>query len=334
MKITHLILGICALLPAACTLHEEPVRTPDGEMGVDPTQVVVNADITLNIELPSADQEIFALPDTVMHRFIVEAFNADREVVNRQVIYESDLTATTFTIPVSMRLHAADYRLVVWSDYVRVSNPDAQLYYNAESLVPVINNGGYRGNTNAKDAFSAVADLSLRGYANDWNAKVNVELALKRPLGRYQIVSTDVEAFRRRVAYGTINGRSFSARIKYAGYLSVGYNCYDQVRKHSLNYMTYTTRLNLKDGDTSATLGFDYIFIAPDEDLTVPVEIEIVNDNNESVSRSLVNLPLQRDMNVTVSGRFLTSTADGGLVIDPGYDGSTTVDVGTLTPTR
>lgn len=334
-KLSIIALALPVILAlGSCVLHEEPKRTVNGELGVDPTQVVLDAELTLNVELPGTDQTIFELPDTVMHRFIIEAYNRDREVVDRQVIYDNDLAATTFALPVTMRLHAAHYRIVVWSDYVRVSDPEAQLYYNAESLMPVVNNGGYRANTNAKDAFSGCADLDLLQYADQWNAKVTADIPLLRPMGRYELVSTDVEAFRRRLAEGNISGTRFTANIKYSGYLSVGYNCYDQIRKHSLNYMSYKTSFRVPVSDTSISLGFDYLFVSPDENIEVPVEIEIVNENNETVSRSFVSLPITRNMNTVVKGRFLTSTADGGLNIDSAYDGDVTVDVGTLTPER
>lgn len=328
------IIVLTAFAAVSCDLHEEPERTADGELGVDPTQVVLNTEITLNLELPGTDETFFPLPDTVMHRFVVEAYNRDREVVNRQVLYDKDLSARTFSLPVSMRLHATAYRIVVWSDYVRISDPDAQLYYNADILTPVINNGNYRGCANAKDTFSGYIDIDLLPYADEWNARVDAAIELKRPMGRYEIVATDVEAFNRRVAAGTVKGIKFTARVSYGGYLAVGYNCYDQVRKHSLNYMYYTRTLGTKFDGTELTIGFDYIFTSPDETLDVPVEIEILNENNESVSRSAVTLPIGRNMNTVVRGRFLTSTADGGLNIDPGFDGDITIDMGTLTPTK
>lgn len=332
-KILVAAAGVCLL--SACTLHEAPKRTAEGELGVDPTQVMLDITITANVELPGTDESTIVLPDTVQHRFVVEAYNSDREVVNRQVFYDTDLSATKFTIPVTMRLHARKYRIVVWSDYVRISDPDAQLYYDAATLAPVINNGSYRGNAEAKDAFTGYADINLMPYADEWNSKVSVDIALSRPVGRYELITTDVEAFKRRIAEGAISGEKFTAVIKYDGFLSVGFNCYDQVRKHSLNYMSYKTTLRIPTDETaSLTIGFDYLLVAPDESLNIPVEVEIVNENNETVSRSFVSIPVTVDANVKVSGRFLTSTADGGMNIDPGYDGSTTIDVGTLTPTR
>lgn len=325
---------LAAMGLSSCVLHEEPERTADGELGVDPTQVTVNAEINLNVELPGTEEKIFAMPDTVMHRFVVEAYNREREVVNRQVLYSEDLEATVFSLPVTMRLHASQYRIVVWSDYVRVSDPEAQLYYNADSLTPVINNGGYRGNSNAKDSYSGYVDLDLKQYAKEWNARINTEIRLMRPMGRYELVTTDLKAFQHRLEEGSVKGTSFTARIKYAGYLAVGFNCYDRIRKHSLNYMTYTTRLHIPDDAQTLSIGFDYIFIAPDEKLEVPVEIEVVNENSETVSRSIVTLPVIQDMNTVVTGRFLTSTADGGLNIDPGYDGDDVIDLGTINPIR
>lgn len=317
---------------SSCVLHEEPERTSNGELGVDPTEVSLNVDVTLNLELPGTDETLFQVPDTLMHRFVVEAYNKDRELVNRQVIYDDDLTTSVFSIPVNMRLHAKLYRIVVWSDYVRISDPESQLFYNASTLTPVLNNGSYRGNSNAKDAFSGYADIDLMRYADDWNAKVEVDVQLKRPLGRYQLVSTDVESFKRRLGEGAINGKSFTARIKYSGYLAVGYNCYNGIRKHMLNYMSYNTVLRIPEDEPTLQIGFDYIFISPDENLDVPVEVEVVNENNETVSRSVVTLPMKQDRNIIVKGRFLTSTADGGVNIDSGYDGYLTIDIGPLTP--
>lgn len=319
---------------SACTLHEEPEPTPDGEIGVDPTQVILNAELNMNLELPGTDQKVFELPDTVIRRFVVEVYNRDREVVNRQVLYDGDLAKTNVSFPMTLRLHASVYRIVVWSDYVRKSAPEAELHYNASTLYPVINNGSYRANSNAKDSFSGFVDLDLLGYADEWNAKVDVDIELSRPMGRYQLISTDVQAFRRRLAEGSVKGTTFTARIKYAGYLSVGYNCYDQIRKHSLNYMSYNTAIRIPADDPTVSIGFDYIFIGPDETLDVPVEIEVVNENNETVSRSMANLSLTKNRNTVVKGRFLTSTSDGGLNIDPGYDGDLSVDFGTLTPDK
>ena len=335
MKNKYLIIQLTLLVMSvatSCTLHEEPHRTSSGELGVDPTEVSLNVDIALNVELPGSGEKIFQIPDTLMHRFIVEAYNRDREVVDREVFYDADLRATSFSISANMRLHAQAYRIVVWSDYVRVSDPESQLFYNAASLTPVLNNGGYRGNTDAKDAFSGYSDIDLRKYAGEWNPKVETDVRLRRPMGRYQLVSTDVESFRRRLAEGSVAGESFTARVKYSGYLAVGYNCYDALRKHMLNYMSFNTPLKLNDDATEISIGFDYIFISPDDKLEVPVEVEVVNEKNETVSRSMLTLPLQQDRNVIVKGRFLTSTAEGGVDVDPGYDGYFTVDIGPLTP--
>lgn len=329
-----MLAAVTLLAASSCTLHEYPTRTSNGELGVDPTEVSLNVDISLNLELPGTDQTLFQVADTLMHRFVVEAYNKDREVEARQVVYDADMDGTVFSLPVNMRLHAKPYRIVVWSDYVRVSDPEEQLFYDASSLSPVLNIGGYRGNTDAKDAFSGYTDIDLMQYADEWNAKVEVDVKLTRPLGRYQLESTDVESFKRRLAEGSITGNSFTARIKYAGYLAVGFNCYDRLRKHMLNYMSYNTALRIPADDPTVSLGFDYLFVASDEELDVPVEVEVVNEKNETISRSLVTLPIKQDRNVIVKGRFLTSTTDGGVNVDPGYDGFLTIDIGPITPDR
>lgn len=62
-------------LMAGCTLHEEPELTVDGEVGVDPTSVLLTANLNVNINLgerPLTRAE--AEKDGYLHRFIVEAY--------------------------------------------------------------------------------------------------------------------------------------------------------------------------------------------------------------------------------------------------------------------
>ena len=92
--------GLLALpfLMAACTLHEEPELTADGELGVDPTEVNVEVNLTLDLNLPEQGNEenssarVSANTD-YLHRFIVEAY------LNRQPFAGQHETACPF-VPV------------------------------------------------------------------------------------------------------------------------------------------------------------------------------------------------------------------------------------------
>ncbi|MDE5661461.1 MAG: hypothetical protein K2I04_02415, partial [Muribaculaceae bacterium] len=81
----------------------------------------------------------------------------------------------------------------------------------------------------------------------------------------------------------------------------------------------------------SISLGFDYCFVdAGEEGAKIPVEIEILNEKNQQVSRTVLSLPVVQGYNTVVSGRFMTGTDDGSVSVDPGYDGTIDIDLGKL----
>lgn len=339
--------GLLALpfLMAACTLHEEPELTADGELGVDPTEVNVEVNLTLDLNLPEQGNEenssarVSANTD-YLHRFIVEAY-FNRQPVARQVFVENITDRTHLSLPVSMKLHARSYQLVVWKDYVSAETPEEDLHYNTQSLVPVIpNRASHTGNTEYKDVFVGTTSLDLTAYADQWGAVVEQDVTLQRPVARYELIATDVDKFLQRIADGEVNGETFTARIKYSGYLPVGYNALDNVPKHSLMYMQYNTSFELpEEGTNELRVGFDYVFVSNEGSASVPMEIEIVNEENVTVANSVLNVPLERGKNTVWTGEFLTGDDqggqggdepgedEGGIGIDPDYDNETDLGV-------
>lgn len=340
--------GLLALpfLMAACTLHEEPELTADGELGVDPTEIGVEVNLTLDLNLPEQGNEenssarVSANTD-YLHRFIVEAY-FNRQPVARQVFVESITDRTHLSLPVSMKLHARSYQLVVWKDYVSAETPQEDLHYNTQSLVPVIpNRASHTGNTEYKDVFVGTTSLDLSAYTDQWGAVVELDVALQRPVARYELIATDVDKFLQRIADGEVSGERFTARIKYSGYLPVGYNVLDDVPKHSLMYMQYNTSFDVpEEGTDELRVGFDYVFVSNEGSASVPMEIEIVNENNVTVANSVLNVPLERGKNTVWTGEFLTGDDQGGqgggdepgededgIGIDPDYDNETDLGV-------
>ena len=337
------------LLMSACTLHEEPELTADGGLGVDPTLVNVEATLNLDLNLPRlGNGEEGTAPvsaDTAyLHRFIVEAY-LNRQPVAREVFVENITDRTHLSLPVSMKLHAREYQLVVWKDYVSADAPEEDLHWNTQSLVPVIpNRASHTGNTEYKDVFVGTTSLDLSAYADQWEAEVEVNVALQRPMARYELRATDVDKFLQRRADGEVSGDRFTARIKYSGYLPAGYNALDGVPKHSLMYMQYKTTFEVPEAEKEdLRIGFDYVFVSNEGSATIPMEVEIVDADNVTVANSVINVPVERGKNTVFAGEFLTGDDQGGgedpdpedpddeegggIGFDPEYDGEITVDV-------
>lgn len=325
---------LVAVLPVSCALFEEPKMTPEGTKGVDPTLVVVNVSMLLNVSITGQPADITPInPGDYVRRFVIVAYNADREECRRQIVTTPDLTTTQLTIPVTMRLNALNYRLVVWTDYAEAAAAEDDLMYDTSQMIPVVARGDYTANTNLKDAFTGYVDLDLRPYADRFNASIDADIELTRCCGRYEIVATDLGAFRNRITDGIIDGTHFIAHIRYGTFISLGYNCYDRVCKNIMTNIGYTTEVRVGDSETAIRLGFDFVLLSPGEKVNMPVYIDVTNEYGTTVSKAQVVVPVEHNANTMISGRFLTAAAEGGgLTIDPGFDGQITVDVGEIKP--
>ena len=236
---------ICLLLPlllAGCQLYESP-----GEEGVDPTQVTVMANIMVSLTIPQNEMDAVKAATRAeesmdyRHRFIVEAY-IDGVSLHREVFYAELTSQSTLTVPVSLNLHARHYRLAVWSDYVKTTE-DENPYYNCEILDPVTMNAPSPGNTEYKDAFFVTQELNLTPYADEWNVIVPVDVELIRPVARYELIATDMAAFRTRMKEAGMENDEFCIRVKYANYRYMGFDLLQQHPKHALMYMSYKKEL-------------------------------------------------------------------------------------------
>lgn len=339
MKITKLYTICCqwscmllSLLLSGC-LHEEPELTADGELGIDPTSVTINATLNLDLNLENMGIDLESNETTqYLHRFVVEAY-LNRQPITRETFVEEITSRTHLKLPLQMKLHARDYQLVVWSDFVKKESPEKDYLYQTDELVPVIpNQSAHVGNTPFKAVYTASQPVKLSKYRYEQQVVVPVSIELKCPMARYELMSKDVEKFLQKVDNGEITGKQFKARIKYSDYLPEGFNVLDGVPKHSLLYMQYVTSFRLPaKGTQELMLGFDYIFVDADKETTrIPVEIEIVNEKNETIARNVVNIPCYPNKNSRISGNFLTQNSDAednGIGIDPDYDGEVDLDV-------
>lgn len=337
-------MSLLSFLFQSC-LFENPEETDDGQLGIDPTNVTVRADITLNMTMPSAsdDTQAFVQPPCdgtdYRRRVIVSAVTEGRMPVTRTILLDIAEGAEKVVVPVTLKLNARDYDLMVWSDYVRVADNtvDSTYFYNASMLPNVYMSTAYRGNNAFKDAACASARLLLAQYRNEWNAAVDLELALERPVARMQLTADDTAAFLDRISAGEIIGTAFSVRISYPGYLCMGYNVVENVPRHSLMYMTYEHAFNIRSltAGEPFMLTCDYLFADSGANTAIPVQVEIMNTAKTEVYASTSFTAYCRAGFCTdIRYGFLTAKNDQGVTFDPGYAGNGTVVVPALPATK
>lgn len=342
--------SMMALLPVLATgcLSEFPEETADGEVGVDPTSVTVEAEISLDLNLPdSEDASVNNLyvnaanyPD-VLHRITIAAYEGTA-LAERVVVYEDLPLTNRFQTRVSVPLHARDYRLAVWVDYYGDFDTDeiaeTDSCYNTFDFTTVMKpkSKSYVGNNRFEDAFYGCQDLDLTRYRDEWGAKVPVSMELARPAGRFELVATDVTDFLALENVASVTdpegGSAFRVYLDYDGSMPVGYDVLSDVTRHAFDGMSFNASLRktaLENAGGEYSLLFDYILIDPDETFSVPVTLRVVNaeDTNVEYARYSFRLQCKRGVNTVIRAPFLTTDPNGGIGFDPDFDDEIDVDL-------
>ena len=329
MKQKYIIpfLALFAALLSGC-VHDYPTLTPDGEEGIDPTLVEVNTEVTLDLELvpleivtETARSGSTKAASDYRRRFIVEA-RREGKTEERQVtvLDEAEPGNDKLTLPINLRLHAVEYTLVVWTDYVE-AGAAADLYYNTENTEYIACTEPYTGSTDRRDCLYGTAALDLRPYRDEWNAKVQVQIEMVRPLAKYEIIATDVKEFLEKTGRQRAQGEAYTVTFTYGFYFPLAFNALSGKPADSQMGVTFTTPLDLPtDGSEECTLGTDYIFVNGAESY-VPLNIEIKDADGRTVGLTTgLDVPYRRGHLTTVRGPFLTSRFSPGVGIDPGFD--------------
>ncbi|WP_195646123.1 DUF6562 domain-containing protein [Bacteroides uniformis] len=336
MKKRYYLLFLFIILLTGC-VHDYPGMTADGGEGVDPTLVQVNTEVTLDLELvpleiitgKARSGTTKAAADTYRRRFIIEA-RRDGKVAQRQVTVPEEAEESgsgKITLPVNLRLHALEYTLAVWTDYV-AAGTEADLYYNTEDLQQVSCTTPYTGNTPYRDCLYGTAPLDLRPYRDEWNAKVQVQVDMVRPLAQYEIIATDVKDFLRKMKKERGTAEGYSVTFSYGFYVPLGFNVLTGKPANSQAGVSFTTPLTLPaDGSEECTIGTDYIFVNGTESFVV-LTMEVKDPAGEVTARTArLEVPYRRGHLTTVRGAFLTNEMKGGVDIDTGFDGDIDFDL-------
>lgn len=330
MKKLFILFLLLPTLLTSCRLYEEPEMTSDGELGTDPTEVTVEADVRLNLRLNEMERTHTRTTEAknFRHRIIVEAY-LNRQRMARKVVYEPVSDGSQLDVRLNMKLHARNYCLVTWADYVSADSEE-DLYYDTSDLVSAVSNEPYRANTDWKDVFCTSRTLDLSGYRNNWNAKVPLHIEAERPVAQYKLITNDVERFRNKIIsqYGeAAAAKKFTLTVRYTDYQPIGYNALDEVTKHAMMYMHYSRPVSLpEEGISEMQIAFDYPFVTGGE-AELPVAVELTNEKNELIARTYLRIPCKKGRLTTVRSNFLTNFSNGGINMDSEFEGEISTDI-------
>lgn len=332
---------VLTIVLASC-VHDYPSMTEDGEEGIDPTLVEVNTEVTLDLELVpleiitqknarSGTTKARAGKQTdYRRRFIIEAWREGKPTARQVTVMdtaEEENGDGKISLPIRLKLHALDYTLAVWTDYV-AADTDTDLYYDTKDLQYVACRDPYTGSTDYRDCLYGTAALDLRNYRDEWNAKVQVKVDMVRPLAKYELIATDVKDFLRKTKKQRTDGEAFTITFSYGFYLPTVFNVLSGKPADSRTGIAYTTPLTVPtDGQEECTIGTDFVFVNGEESF-VKLSMEIRDGSGNVISRTTgLEVPYRRGHLTTVRARFLTNEMQGGVDINDEFDGNIDVDL-------
>lgn len=336
-KYTIGFIALVLTIALAGCVHDYPGMTEEGEEGVDPTLVEVNTEVTLDLELVPLEiitQEsarsgtnkarniTTKADDGYRRRFIIEAWREGKPTTRQVTVMETaeEDGDAKISLPIHLKLHALEYTLAVWTDYVKAGTTD-DLYYDTDNLQQVACTDPYTGSTPHRDCLYGTAVLDLRQYRNEWNARVQIKVDMVRPLAKYELIATDVKKFLLKTQKQRAGGTAHTITVSYGFYFPLGFNVLTGKPDRSEMGVAFTAPLTVTDnGSGECTLASDYIFVNGDESY-VPLGIEIKDNAGNGISRTTgIDVPYRRGHLTTVRGHFLTNRYDTGIGIDPDFD--------------
>jgi hypothetical protein len=353
----YILLSVMSLLAfAGCDVHEFPEESTE--------KIPFLLHLDFNTEMPIYKEIFYARNGDVETRgeaerhnlrYIIKAYRTDNTRAGSRVadatfvFTKADFTDLNYTA--TIQLPEGTYDIRVWADYVDDGSVDDKYYDTRDfSEIIIADRMHHSGSNDYREAYRGIASVTVTNPAlyvgdivNTIDNQATVEM--KRPMGKFKFVSTDVDMFIGRViqmmlargnpvavdpeldtkaAYekllDDINLVEFYVVFRYNAFMPCSFNMFTDKPADSWTGMTFTSRMT-SDDISEMTLGYDYIFVNGNE-TTLSISIEVYNGDGErmSVSRP-INVPIVRSKMTVVKGEFLTSKATGGVTINPSYDG-------------
>lgn len=316
-----------AVLAAAvsCSVHEWPEPSAREQISVS---------LAFDTDMPVWGQEVDGRAENetdgrVDHgslRHIVRAYPVVGGAVQQHAAEEFVFTrnvADGYNCELTFKLVPGDYRLMVWTDLAE--SEGGVRYYDAADFAAIRLSGPHAANTDWRDAFRGVADMTVASYTSE-HAPQSVTVAMERPLAKYEFVTTDLAAFFAKEARddsraATASLDEYEVVFHYTGYMPVEYNMDIDKPTDSATGVQFKSSMTRLDDD-EASMGFDYVFVNGEE-TAVTVQVALVRkaDGKQVSMTPPIRVPLRRSVHTVVRGSFLLSDASGGMGIDPGYDG-------------
>lgn len=275
-------------------------------------------------------------------RYIIRAYSIDesgtvatipiREFVFSQMVMTSyDYVTEEVTLP------PGNYQLMAWADFVVPGTQD-DMHYNSLDFTKISLTGTHTANSDYRDAFRGTLQTMLAGSINEREPQTLI-IDMERPMAKFTFISNDLkefidkeetrvnrnnrttkEATTKAVSTKTVDLNDYRVLFIYSGYMPNTYNMFTDRPVDITTNVQFESVLS-KLNEDEASMGFDYVMVnGGDASVEVTVGLFDAEGNQISMSDPII-VPLNRSVNTIMRGSFMMMEANGGVGIDPDFDG-------------
>ena len=249
--------------------------------------------------------------------------NSNRTLVlSESFIKELD---ENFDTDVELELPSGDnYLITVWG-HLLDQNGEA-LYDDSDFNSIGLIKEKYTGNTEMRDAFRGRMKLSVSS-----EGEYNGVIDMHRPMGKLEFITTGLQDFfnneEKNQGTRAVSADDYTVKISYPAYYPTHYMAMEDRLEYASQGYSFTTPLTVGNGNETS-LGFDNVMINDTEDAAVQAQIALIGkDGSQVASTGMITIPMQRDRHAVVKGNFLTVNGNGGVGLDPDFDGDFNVPI-------
>lgn len=342
-KYTSFILSLILLAGFTSCVHEWP----------EPAETTLLLSLSFPDNMPQGpvhevDTRANGGPDKYDVRYIIEVYSKtddgtydENNAVHRfefiEEEYEQGLNRTFF-----LTLIDGTYKFRAWVDYVDGETGEP-LFYNADNFRYIKLFGrdegmSHKGNTDFRDAFTSTKEIEVIRYGGT-HPPTHATMEMYRPMSKVVFITNDLDDWlvkvitnQKELLYqqgNTYDGgistedidlSNYTVKVHYPQYMPNAFNLStDRTAWSDVNVSFEAPLLRLSK--TEASMGFDYVF-ANELDPKVVMSVSLhAKDGTELARSTSITVPLERGKVTTVKGSFLLEKSDGGVSINPDFDG-------------
>lgn len=264
--------------------------------------------------------------DNTLQKGVIDVFiraylESNSNIIVKEQTISYELTGNSYDTALQVELPKdTRYRLAVWSHLRNES--ESNPFYDASNFHRIsIIGENYAGNTDYRDGFSGV--ISVSTYSESTTAHV---VPMTRPMGKFEFVTLDLSEFldretSRRSLATRASAEEYNVVISFPYYFPSSYSLLDDRLENSASGVSFRTKMTV-NGINEASLGFEYVMLNDLDDTGVQARVDIYDPSYTHVAGSTtLTIPMKRDRHTLLRGYFLSENGEGGVGIDPGFNG-------------